>query len=117
MLGCRSGQSEWSVKPSAQAYPGSNPGPSTSSFELNCYGVVMTEIQKTNPMGSPEQQSAAIAAFASVNGVPDWMVEIAPNGVPRLADSGPSSPHRDNYYFNRDSADQPIADVKIEPDR
>lgn len=77
----------------------------------------MTDVQKFNPMGSPEQQLAAIKTFASTIGVAEWMVEIGPNGAPRLTDSGPSSPHRDNYYFNRDSADQPIADVKIEPDR
>jgi hypothetical protein len=60
----------------------------------------MTELQKTNPMGSPEQQLAAREAFANSIGVDVWMVEIAPNGVPRLTASGPSSPHWDNYYFN-----------------
>lgn len=60
----------------------------------------MTELQKSNPMGSPEEQLAARKAFADSVGVGVWMVEIAPNGVPRLTASGPASPHWDNYYFN-----------------
>ncbi len=60
----------------------------------------MTEIQKSNPMGSPEQQLAARQAFADVCGVDVSMVEIGPNGIARLTAKGPVSAHRDNYYFN-----------------